>query len=135
MEESYAGCDVSIYNVSKPYEVVVCELSLTEQAAIILKSLADEDETVFDDKWYLYINVMGGGCSGYLYDVQILDQHPPSNTQVLISQGIEIVINVQDSTLLHGIEIDWDDSLMGGGLKFKNPNATKTCSCGISFKG
>ena len=55
-------------------------------------------------------------------------------TQVIVSRDIEIVINVDDSTLLNEIEIDWDDSLMGGGLKFRNPNATKTCSCGISFK-
>ena len=75
-----------------------------------------------------------GGCSGYLYDVQILDKTPPDNTQVIVSEDVEIVINVADSTLLNEIEIDWDESLMGGGLKFRNPNATKTCSCGISFK-
>ena len=135
MEDGYAGCDVSIYNVPKPHEVVMCELSLTENAGDKLKSLAAHDDTLAEgEAWYLYIKVMGGGCSGYLYDVQILDQHPPDNTQVLVSQDIEIVINVQDSTLLQGIEIDWDESLMGGGLKFKNPNATRTCSCGISFK-
>jgi len=131
--DGYAGCEVSIYNVPKPYEVVFCELSLTENAANILKSLAQAEEE-HQDFWYLYIKVMGGGCSGYLYDVQILSEHPPDNTQVIVSHDIEIVINVQDSTLLDGIVIDWDESLMGGGLKFKNPNATKTCSCGISFK-
>ena len=131
MTEEYAGCDVGIYNAPKPNDVVFCELSLTENAANVLKSLA-KDETL--ESWYLYVTVMGGGCSGYLYDVQILEKHPPDNTQVLVSQDVEIVINVCDSTLLDGIEIDWDESLMGGGLKFKNPNATKTCSCGISFK-
>ena len=131
MTEEYAGCDVGIYNVPKPHEVVYCELSLTENAANVLKSLA-KDETL--ESWYLYVSVTGGGCSGYLYDVQILEKHPPDHTQVLVSQDIEIVINVCDSTLLNGIEIDWDDSLMGGGLKFKNPNATKTFPCGISFK-
>jgi iron-sulfur cluster assembly protein len=134
MSDEYAGCDVSIYNVPKPHEVVYCQLSLTENAATILKSLANQDETLRDETWYLYVVVTGGGCSGYLYDVQILAKHPPDQTQVLVSHGIEIVINVCDSTLLDGIEIDWDDSLMGGGLKFKNPNATRTCSCGISFK-
>ena len=66
--------------------------------------------------------------------MQILDKSPPDNTQVIVSEDVEIVINVADSTLLNEIEIDWDESLMGGGLKFRNPNATKTCSCGISFK-
>ena len=108
-----------------------CNLSITETAAATLSSMASEQ---FDDDLYLYITIVGGGCSGYLYDVQILDKSPPDMTQVIVSQNIEIVINVDDSTLLNEIEIDWDDSLMGGGLKFRNPNATKTCSCGISFK-
>jgi len=129
--EEYAGCEVSIYNVTKPSEVVDCNISLTEKAATTLTQMS-KDENMTD--WYLYINVVGGGCSGYLYDVQILDKSPPDMTQVIMSHDIEIVISLTDSTLLNDIEIDWDDSLMGGGLKFRNPNATKTCSCGISFK-
>ena len=96
MEESYAGCEVSIYNVTKPSEVVDCNISLTEKAATTLTQMA-KDENHID--WYLYINVVGGGCSGYLYDVQILDEHPQDMTQVIISHGIEIVIKIQDSTL------------------------------------
>ena len=130
-----AGCDVSIYNATKPAEVVFCELSITPDAAVILKGLADSEEEIQEKGyWYLYINVVGGGCSGYLYDVNIKAEHPPDNTQVLVSEEIEIVVQVEDSTLLNGIQIDWDDSLMGGGLKFINPNASRTCSCGISFK-
>ena len=88
----------------------------------------------FQATWYLNINVVGGGCSGYLYDVQLLETQPNENTQIINSQGIVIVINAVDSTLLNNIVIDWNDSLMGGGLKFLNPNATKSCACGISFK-
>lgn len=131
MEDGYAGCDVGIYTAAKPEEVVFCNLSITETAAKTLSGMAEQQ---FDDDWYLYITIVGGGCSGYLYDVQILDKTPPENTQVIVSEDVEIVINVNDSTLLNEIEIDWDGSLMGGGLKFRNPNATKTCSCGISFK-
>ena len=131
MEDGYAGCSVGIYTAAKPKEVVFCNLSITETAAKTLSSMASQQ---FDDDWYLYISVVGGGCSGYLYDVQILDKTPQDNTQVIVSEDVEIVINVADSTLLNEIEIDWDGSLMGGGLKFRNPNATKTCSCGISFK-
>ena len=135
MEDGYAGCDVSIYNVPKPAEVVFCELSLTPKAAGTLKALADTDTQCREAGfWYVYIKVTGGGCSGYLYDVQIKSVHPPDNTQVILSHDVEIVIDIPDSSLLNGIEIDWDESLMGGGLKFRNPNATRTCSCGISFK-
>jgi iron-sulfur cluster assembly protein len=128
--EEYAGCNVGIYSAAKPEEVVFCKLSITENAAKVLSSMAEKE---YDD-WYLYIKVVGGGCSGYLYDVQLSDEHPPENTQIIVSQDIAIVINTDDSTLLNDIEIDWNDSLMGGGLKFRNPNATKSCACGISFK-
>tara|TARA_R110000796_G_scaffold166381_1_gene283309 strand:- start:2160 stop:2558 length:399 start_codon:yes stop_codon:yes gene_type:complete len=130
MEDGYAGCAVGIYTAAKPNEVVFCNLSISETAAKTLSEMAKQQ---FDDDWYLYINIVGGGCSGYLYDVQILDKPPPDNTQIIVSEDVEIVIDIKDSTLLNEIEIDWDDSLMGGGLKFRNPNATKSCSCGISF--
>ena len=106
-------------------------ITLTEAAAQKIRTMADEHEMTEQG---VRVMVVGGGCSGYLYDVQILDKTPPDNTQVIVSEDVEIVINVADSTLLNEIEIDWDESLMGGGLKFRNPNATKTCSCGISFK-
>ena len=131
MTEEYAGCSVGIYSADKPSEVVVCNISLTENAAEVLTNMATEQ---FQATWYLNINVVGGGCSGYLYDVQLLENQPNENTQIINSQGIVIVINAVDSTLLNNIVIDWNDSLMGGGLKFLNPNATKSCACGISFK-
>jgi len=130
------GCDVSIYNVSKPDEIVLCDITLTEPAGLIIKNLIETSEEFKDSGFaYMYIDVVGGGCSGYLYDVNIKDDHPSDDNQIILSQGINIVINNSDSTLLDEIIIDWNDSLMGGGLKFINPNATKTCSCGISFGG
>lgn len=135
MVESELGCGVSIYNVPKPYEVTTCTVQLTENAATILKELIVDNIEDFQDGVYLYVEVTGGGCSGYLYDVNLESKHPADDTQVILSHGINIIVSNSDSTLLDGIIIDWDDSLMGGGLKFSNPNATKTCSCGISFKG
>jgi iron-sulfur cluster assembly protein len=133
---SELGCSVSIYNVSKPDKVVICDITLTESAGLILKNLIETSEEFKDSGFaYLYIDVVGGGCSGYLYDVNIKDDYPSDDKQIIISQDINIVINNSDSTLLNEIIIDWNDSLMGGGLKFINPNATKTCSCGISFGG
>ena len=125
------SCGVSIYNAPKPDDVVMCDLELTERAAEVLKELIEKEDL---DQGYIYISVVGGGCSGYMYDVDVKEDHPPDNTQVVVSQDLDLVINNPDSTLLDGIVIDWIDSLMGGGLKFTNPNATKTCSCGISFK-
>ena len=125
------NCGVSIYNAPKPQDVVMCNLELTDRAAEVLKEIIEKEDL---NQGYIYITVVGGGCSGYMYDVDVKSDHPPDNTQVVVSQDLDLVINNPDSTLLDGIVIDWIDSLMGGGLKFTNPNATKTCSCGISFK-
>lgn len=34
---------------------------------------------------------------------------------------------------LYGMQLDYNDALIGGGFSFKNPNATQTCGCGKSF--
>jgi iron-sulfur cluster assembly protein len=34
---------------------------------------------------------------------------------------------------LEGAQIDFIDSLMGGGFTVVNPNAVKSCACGQSF--
>ena len=60
MEDGYAGCSVGIYTAAKPEEVVFCNLSITETAA---KTLSEMAEQQFDDDLYLYINIVGGGCS------------------------------------------------------------------------
>ena len=44
-----------------------------------------------------------------------------------------MAIHELDSTLLNGIVIDYEDKLMGGGFKMDNPNAKRSCGCGLSF--
>ena len=80
MEDGYAGCAVGIYTAAKPKEVVFCNLSLTETAAETLSQMAKDQ---YNDCWYLYITIVGGGCSGYLYDVQILDNIRPTTHKLL----------------------------------------------------
>ena len=42
-------------------------------------------------------------------------------------------IHNNDSSLLNGIELDFKDTLMGGGFNITNPNASRACGCGQSF--
>ncbi len=80
----------------------------------------------------LLVGVQAGGCSGYMYDLQIVEQTEQS-CQELEVNGFRVLIPNSMSHLLDGIEIDYTDRLMGGGFKVNNPNASSSCGCGESF--
>ena len=122
------GCGASIYNPDTANrEVMDCEIILTTQAVTNLKEL------IGDNEMWLYIKVNGGGCSGYIYELDLLEDEPTDNYQVITQDGVKLAINELDSSLLNGILIDYEDKLMGGGFKMDNPNAKRSCGCGLSF--
>lgn len=80
----------------------------------------------------LRIAVVGGGCSGLQYKMDL--QEGPANRDFLVeSKGVRVVVDPKSALYVSGSELDFVDALMGGGFKVKNPNATNTCSCGESF--
>ena len=80
----------------------------------------------------LRIAVVGGGCSGLQYKMDLQDA--PRQRDILVeSNGVRVVIDPKSAAYLSGSELDYQESLQDGGFKFKNPNAASTCSCGESF--
>jgi iron-sulfur cluster assembly accessory protein len=80
----------------------------------------------------LRIAVIGGGCSGLQYKMDLQDG--PANRDILVeSNGVKIVVDPKSALYVTGSELDYIDALQGGGFKVKNPNAATTCSCGESF--
>jgi iron-sulfur cluster assembly protein len=47
---------------------------------------------------------------------------------------VRLVVDQRSLPYLVGSEIDWVESLMGGGFTVQNPNAISTCGCGHSFR-
>lgn len=80
----------------------------------------------------LLVGVLSGGCSGYMYDLQVIEGNDPQCQELIVS-GVRVLIPDAASHLLHGIEIDYVEKLMGGGFKINNPNASASCGCGESF--
>ncbi len=80
----------------------------------------------------LRVKVVGGGCSGLSYQI-VLERSAGEDDSVVESEGVEIYIDAKSSLFINGTEIDYQESLMGSGFAFKNPNATGTCGCGTSF--
>jgi iron-sulfur cluster assembly protein len=80
----------------------------------------------------LRVGVKGGGCSGFSYTLGFDDQIAEID-QVFESEGIRVVCDPKSFLYLSGTSVDFEESLMGRGFKFGNPNADKTCGCGESF--
>src|SRR5437868_15356137 len=79
----------------------------------------------------LRVAVMGGGCSGLQYKMDLQDA--PANRDILVeSSGIRVVVDPKSALYVTGSELDYLDAL-DGGFKVKNPNAETSCSCGESF--
>ncbi|PTY01937.1 iron-sulfur cluster assembly accessory protein [Verrucomicrobia bacterium LW23] len=80
----------------------------------------------------LRIAVVGGGCSGLQYKMDLVDG--PANRDIMIlSEGIRIVIDPKSALFVSGSVLDFSDDLQKGGFKVTNPNAQAHCSCGESF--
>ena len=80
----------------------------------------------------LRVAVVGGGCSGLQYKMDLQDN--PANRDFLVeSAGVKVVVDPKSALYVTGSELDYVDALTDGGFKVKNPNAATSCSCGESF--
>lgn len=121
-------CGASIYEPTRDHsEIVECEVILSPSAALKLKELMGDDDLA------LFVKVTGGGCSGYLYEMELQADDPTTEHQIITQEGIRIAVHALDSAMLNGSMIDYEEKLMGGGFKVQNPNATRSCGCGLSF--
>ncbi|OYD07192.1 HesB/IscA family protein [Paludifilum halophilum] len=106
-------------------------IHLTEQAGYKVQEMMKDEEQ--PENLYLRVGVKGGGCSGFTYSMGF-DDNKTENDRELAFHGIRVLINKDDEKLIKGLEIDYKESLMGGGFTIHNPNAIATCGCGTSFK-
>jgi iron-sulfur cluster assembly protein len=79
----------------------------------------------------LRLSVIGGGCSGLSYKMEITD--PKDKDNVIQYPQFKVFIDPKSSIYLKGIQLDYKDGLNGKGFVFDNPNAKNTCGCGESF--
>ena len=105
-------------------------ITITEAAAGQLQKLVEEKGL---DNHILRVFVSGGGCSGLQYGMTFADA-PMDGDQVFEDQNVKLIVDSGSLMYLTGAEIDYVDSLMGGGFRIENPNATQSCGCGSSFR-
>jgi iron-sulfur cluster assembly protein len=104
-------------------------IKVTESAAKKVGSLLSRQGRA---QGVLRVAVVGGGCSGLQYKMDLQDG--PANRDIVVeSAGIRIVVDPKSALYVTGSELDYVDALQDGGFKVKNPNAATSCSCGESF--
>jgi iron-sulfur cluster insertion protein len=104
-------------------------VKLTARAAEKVKAIRAEEK--IEDGYGLRLKVMGGGCSGFAYDL-FFDQAQDVD-QTFESQGVRMLCDQMSLMYLVGTEVDYVESVQGSGFKFTNPNVKSTCGCGSSF--
>ena len=80
----------------------------------------------------LRVAVIGGGCSGLQYKMDLVDG--PANRDIMVqSADVRVVVDPKSALFVSGSLLDYSDDLQKGGFKVTNPNAVAHCSCGESF--
>jgi iron-sulfur cluster assembly protein len=105
-------------------------ITLTEKAKSKIKRVfADND---MPENSCLRVGVKGGGCSGFSYTLDVAAE-PAEDDEVFEFDGVRVICDPKSYLYLNGTEVDYEESLVQGGFKFNNPNAAKSCGCGVSF--
>jgi len=80
----------------------------------------------------LRVAVIGGGCSGLQYKMDLVDG--PANRDILVqTSNVRVVVDPKSALFVSGSVLDYSEDLQKGGFKVTNPNAVAHCSCGESF--
>ena len=105
-------------------------ITLTTLAAEKVREIANAEGLL---EHGLRLRVIGGGCAGFQYDLFFEERALPTD-ETFDSQGIKLFVDPLSFQYLEGTEIDFVETVLGSGFKFKNPNVSGTCGCGSSFQ-
>ncbi len=104
------------------------DLTLSPSAAKRIQAIgAQEGRPVM-----LRVAVEGGGCSGFQYQFDLVDEAQPDDLRIE-RDGAAALVDEMSLVLLKGSVIDYVDELAGAEFRVKNPNAKSSCGCGVSF--
>jgi iron-sulfur cluster assembly protein len=104
-------------------------ITISETASHKIKEMMAAEE----EANYLRIGVTEGGCTGFNYGMG-LDTEKREDDHEFEQHGIPIVVDADSEKYIRGTQIDYKQSMMGGGFTINNPNASVTCGCGASFR-
>ena len=103
-------------------------LQLTSMAATKVRQFSADD--AHQGKTFR-VYIEGGGCSGFQYGFSF-DQCREDDTRLAV-ENVEVLVDPQSAMYLRGAVVDWQEGLSGAGFVVRNPNASGSCGCGMSF--
>ena len=103
-------------------------VTLTQKAVEQINALMEQN-----GHYGLRLGVKKGGCAGMEYTLDYVDE-VAQHDEVIEQDGARVLIAPMAQMFLFGTEIDYEESLLESGFKFKNPNVTEACGCGESIK-
>ena len=106
-------------------------LQVTERAIKRIR-IAMAKEGISPEEGGLRLGVMGGGCSGLSYSIKF-DTRPRERDRIYDFDGVRVFVDPKSFLYLHGMTLDYEETLMRQGFNFINPNSTRSCGCGSSF--
>ena len=71
---------------------------------------------------------------GLSYNIRF-DTQPRERDRIFQFGDVRVFVDPKSFIYLHGMTLDYQETLMQQGFVFVNPNATKSCGCGTSFSG
>ncbi|MEE8219984.1 MAG: iron-sulfur cluster assembly accessory protein [bacterium] len=104
-------------------------LQLTETAISQVKRLIEGQG---NPELKLRVGVKGGGCSGMSYTLA-LDTQQKEGDEDFSFDDVTVLVDMKSYLFLNGTTLNYVEDVMGGGFKFENPNAERSCGCGSSF--
>jgi len=107
------------------------ELQVTPNAVKRIRAILAK-ENISPEEGGLRLGVKGGGCSGLSYSIGF-DSHPRERDRIFTFDGVRVFIDPKSFVFLHGMTLDYEETLIRQGFNFINPNSTKSCGCGSSF--
>ena len=105
-------------------------ISVTDKAAQRIAALALKEGRALP---VLRVRVTAGGCSGFTYDLSFTDGPAEDDAVIEAADGVRVLVDPVSAPIVRGSTLEFNDALLGGGLKMLNPQATHECACGDSF--
>ena len=106
-------------------------LTVTDRAVKRIRT-AMAKEGISPAEGGLRLGVLGGGCSGLSYSIKF-DTQPRERDRIFEFDGVRIFVDPKSFLYLHGMTLDYEETLMRQGFNFINPNSSRSCGCGSSF--
>ena len=108
---------------------VTRQLLISENAARRIRKVATAEGATGS---FLRVGVSGGGCSGFQYNFALSTERQEDDHE-FERDGAKVVIDDTSLDLLAGAELDFVEDLSGAQFQMRNPNASSSCGCGMSF--